>query len=97
MRAWLFLLSGLTIWAAHFFGLYIAASLFPGMLLANILSIALTLIAMAAAAYFLWRGLRRLQAHGGEQLSEWLAGISTLGNAIALIAIAYQAVPALLL
>ena len=97
MRGWLFLLSGLIIWAAHFFALYVAASLFPGMRLANVVSIALTVLAMAGAGWFLWQGRRSVQAHGGDRLSGWLADVSVTGNAIALVAIAYQAVPALLL
>ena len=59
MRAWLLLLQGFLVWTAHFFGLYIAASLFPGTALAEWLTVALTLVAFALLLFFAFQDWRR--------------------------------------
>lgn len=95
MRQWSFLLGGLLVWTAHFFGVYVAASLFPGSPVARWLTVAITLAALAAAGWLLavsLRGLNRLQAPSFER---WSYGISALGSGLALVAILFQGLPAL--
>lgn len=95
MRAWLLLLSGLLVWAAHFFGLYIAASLFPGQGLARWLTGLLTLLALAVLAALLMPVARRARSSQDESLRVWLDRLTLLGGALAAVAILYQGLPAL--
>lgn len=96
MRAWTLLLSGLLIWTAHFFAIYVAASLFPGTSLAKWLTALLTLAALAALLIVLmplWR--RSRQQDGGDELQPWLTSVTLLGGVLAGVAILYQGLPAL--
>ena len=95
MRAWLLLLAGLLIWTAHFFGIYIAASLFPGTQLAKWLTGILTLLALGLLAVVVLPVLRRAGPSREEALSSWLDGLAVLGAALAALAILYQGLPAL--
>lgn len=90
MRAWLLLLQGFLVWTAHFFGLYIAASLFPGTVLAEWLTVALTLLACALLLLFALQGWRRRSPAGQGTLAEWLDGLALLGVAVAAVAVIYQ-------
>lgn len=96
MSAWAAMLGGLLVWAAHFFALYGIASLFPGMAAARWLTVAATLAALAAAGALLVQALRRRRAAPDHDLERWMAGLAALGSGIALVAIAYQGLPALL-
>ena len=92
MRHWAFLLSGLIVWAAHFFLLYAFASLFSGNDLARWLTLAATLPALAADGAVVWwavRGPRSVVGAWGRQL----AG---LGAALSIVAVVWQALPAIL-
>jgi hypothetical protein len=95
MRAWLLLLSGLIVWTVHFFGVYTAASLFPGTSLARWLTGLLTLAALGllAAAVFLVKG--NTTGRKDDNLSRWLESLALLGAALSAIAILYQGLPAL--
>lgn len=95
MRAWLLLLAGLLVWTAHFFGIYIAASLFPGNSLAKWLTGLLTLAALAALALLLLPLMRRPAADRDDPLPIWLNQLALLGGALAAISILYQSLPAL--
>lgn len=96
MRAWAFLLCGLIVWAAHFFALYIAASLFPGREAARWLALAATAGALAAAGWLLALSLNRMRGAEADDLRRWTAGLAAAGCGLALVAIAYQGLPALL-
>jgi hypothetical protein len=95
VRQWLFLLGGLLVWTAHFFGVYTAASLFPGSPIARWLTVAITAAALAVAGWLLvlsWRGLDGSQTASFER---WKSGIAALGSALAIVAILFQGLPAL--
>lgn len=96
MGKWTLLLGGLTIWAAHFFLLYAFASLFPGRDLARILSLAATLPALAASGWLLWLTVRGRQPQNSDDFGGWVRNVGALGAALAIIAILWQALPALM-
>jgi hypothetical protein len=96
MAIWRSMLSGLLVWTGHFFGVYAASSLFPGSLVARLLTLAITLAALAAAAWLTWRALGRLRAENADEVNRWLDGIALAGGALAGTAILYQGLPALL-
>jgi membrane protein implicated in regulation of membrane protease activity len=95
MRAWLLLLSGLLIWTAHFFGIYIAASLFPGTSLAKWLTGLLTFVALGLLAAVLYLVKRRLEGRENDDQSLWGDRLTLLGGGLSAIAILYQGMPAL--
>lgn len=95
MRTWLVLLGGLLVWTAHFFGIYGAASLFPGTDLARWLTGLLTLLALGALAVLALPIVRRTRASGSGDLSQWIDGLALLGIALASIAVLYQGLPSL--
>ena len=95
MKAWIFLLGGLLVWTAHFFGAYIIGSLFPGTELARSLVLALTLLCLGIAGLFVFLILRRKAAQN-DTLDRWSSALAGSGHALAIVAIAYQGLPALL-
>jgi len=96
MGKWAYLLGGLLVWAAHFFAVYIAASLFPGTQLAKWLVLALTIAALVALWLFSRLMLRASPADRGEDGDHWGTGLVRLGCGLAAVAIVYQGLPALL-
>lgn len=95
MRQWLFALGGLLVWTAHFFAIYIAASLFPGKALASWLTLGLTLIALVCVGWLALGAWRVWRARGGDELSPWLGGIALMGAALSAIAILYAGLTAI--
>lgn len=93
MRAWTLLLGGLVVWTAHFLALYGVASIFPGTTIANWLVLPLTLIAVAALIYLLRRSMAQMSSR--DSLDSWMGRLATLGAAISLLAVVWQAIPAL--
>lgn len=94
MRSWALLLGGLLVWTAHFFALYGIASIFPDTGLARILTGVATLIAAAGALWLLvvaWRAGR-----SDDDLTRWTGGLTALGAGLALIAVLWQGLPALI-
>ena len=61
MRAWAFMLGGMIVWAAHFFALYIVASIFltstTSRVLAALITVACLVAASLALVAILWQGL----------------------------------------
>lgn len=95
MKAWIFLLGGLIVWAAHFFAVYAIGSLFPGTELARWLVLAVTLLGVGFAGLVLLFLVRRRGARH-DTLDRWLSVLSGSGYALAIVAITYQGLPALL-
>ena len=96
MRAWIQLLSGLLVWTAHFFLVYGIASLLPGTVAAKLLVGSATLICLAATGWLLWRALASRRS-APDDLGRWRSQLSAAGSVLALVGIAYQGLPALLI
>jgi hypothetical protein len=94
MRAWILMLGGLAVWAAHFFVLYAIASVLPGQLQARWWALAATLPALIAAVLILRRALA---SAGSDPFDRWVGHLAALGAATALLAITWLAAPALLI
>lgn len=92
MRKWAMLLSGLVVWAAHFFAIYIAASVFPGSDTARWLALAATIAALAADGAILFRTLRP----GGEAFERWVRQLGAFGAALSTLAVLWQGLPAIM-
>lgn len=95
MRTWLILLAGPILWTAHFFAIYIIASILPGTNTAATLVIAATIIAVAVILWLIRRAAASFNATG-DAFSRWALRLSLLASALSFIAIVYQAMPALL-
>lgn len=95
MRFWRNLLGGLILWAAHFFAVYIIASLMPGTLLARVLVSMATILALAVAGWRAVLVLRKIRTAPDDFL-RWSGGLALLGYALAGPAILYQGLPSLL-
>ena len=95
MRAWLVILGGLLAWTAHFFAVYAIGSIWPGTETAKWLVGIATLLALAATGWLLARDLR-LGRSAADSFGRWTAGLGALGCALALPAILYQGLPALI-
>lgn len=92
MRTWLLLLGGLIVWAANFLAIYVAVSIWPGTVLARVLALLLSAAGLAAAAFVIIR-LRRWR---GDQLTQWIGGVSAAGCALAALAMVYHGLTAVL-
>ena len=88
MRSWLILLGGLLIWTVHFFGLYAIAEIMPHAGLVLLLSV----ICIAAN---LWLLHRTRQMPAGEPFAAWRRSVATGGALLSLVAVCWQALPAL--
>ena len=96
MRTWSFLLSGLVVWAVHFFGLYLFASVWPGTATARGLALLLTALCLAVNAWLLRRALPALRRNPADDFDRWAASIATAGLGFSLVAVLWQGLPALL-
>lgn len=93
MRPWTRLLSGLLLWAAHFFAVYGISSIWPGSTLARLLVAAVTAVLLAAAWWLLVRTIRRL-ATTSDATDRWLQGLEVAGLTMSSLAIVFQGLPA---
>ncbi|MDX3910169.1 MAG: hypothetical protein QHC67_10160 [Sphingobium sp.] len=93
MRGWSFLLSGLIIWAVHFFTLYAIASIFLTTPLARGLTLAVTLACLAIGFLLFVRTRRSGPLTTTEQ---WMRTVALAGLCLGGVAIIWQALPALL-
>lgn len=89
------MLGGLGIWAAHFFLLYIIASLLPGQHTARLLALLVSLPALAGDVAILWMA-RRMRQRSEDDLDRWILTIAALGAALSIVAVVWQAMPAVL-
>ncbi len=91
MRNWLILLGGLIVWAVHFFGLYALAEISPD--IAPMLVLVLTALCLAANVWLLLRN-RHHPASGS--FGAWRQSMARNGAVISLVAVGWQALPALI-
>jgi hypothetical protein len=96
MRSWTFLLGGLLVWALHFFLVYGIASVFPGTTQARILTLAATLLCLGGALLLLRPAVWHWREAGRDGLSRWMSGVAAGGAALAVVAIVFQGLPAML-
>ena len=96
MRAWAFMLGGMIVWAIHFFALYIVASVFLTSTTSRILTVVITLACLAAAGILLSKAARAIRREGGDAFSRWQTYFAGLTAALALVAILWQGLPALI-
>lgn len=93
MAAWRSMLGGLLVWAAHFFTLYILASVFGTSAEARIGTVAATLIALGVATHLLRQALR---SSDPDPLFRWMASVKALAATVVIVAVVWQALPALI-
>lgn len=93
MRAWLFLFGGVLVWAADFFLLYAIVSIFLTSPLSRALALVVTVAAVAANAWIIWRSWVR---EPNDDYEQWLARMALLGAAISTVAVIWQGFPAIL-
>jgi hypothetical protein len=93
MRAWAILLGGLVVWVVHFFAVYGIASILPGQPAARWLILAVTLSAVAAEVLVVRCALEPPAAR--DALHRWASQLGAIGGALSLIAVLWQAMPAL--
>lgn len=96
MRSWLLLLSGLLIWAAHFFLLYAFASIWPGSQTARWLTFAVTAGALAVDGAIMWLAAKALRGDDDDQLGQWMWRFAFAGSLLSSAAVVWQGLPALI-
>ena len=96
MAKWLFALGGLIVWATHFFLLYAFSSIFPGTELARVLSLVVTIPALAADAILLVAAAKT-RLTSGTDVQQWMNGLAGLSAAGSFVAVLWMALPAVLI
>jgi hypothetical protein len=88
MRSWLILLGGPIVWAVHFFGLYGIAEFAPHVGLV----LALTVVCVVGELVLLQRAAR---LPADDSFTRWRRSVAVGGVALSLVAVTWQALPAL--
>lgn len=94
MKRWMWMLGGLIVWAAHFFAIYAAASIFPGERTANILALLATLGALIVNGLLIRMSLARRKARL-DRFDSWTWRLAASSAAISIIAVIWQGLPAM--
>lgn len=94
MRGWSGLLGGFIVWAVHFFALYIIGSVFLTTSLARVLVGIVTLACLAAITVLLVRILRTTTP---SPMEGWMRVVALGGVGLSVVAIVWQALPAVIL
>lgn len=96
MRTWAYLLGGLIVWAVHFFAVYVAASIFLTSPTSRVITALMTIVCLAAAVTLAVRGWAgRIGATDPDR--RWIHTIAALSGATAVLAVAWQGLPVLLI
>jgi hypothetical protein len=95
MRKWGLLLGGMLVWTAHFFLLYGIVSIFPGTILARILSIAFTIPAIAACVWLIWHAMKVINS-ASDEVDRWIARTGFGVALLSLVSVIWQGLPAIL-
>lgn len=93
MRSWVFLLSGLLIWAVHFFLLYGIGEFGGTGGQARVAIGSITILALAAIGFAIRAAFRGAAV---DSLDGWMRRLAFGGLAIAALAIIWQGLPVLL-
>lgn len=93
MRGWTFMLGGLIVWAVHFFVLYAFASILLTTVTARVLVLLVSAACIAADGLLFAHALRKPLSDAAEA---WMRRIALLSAGLSLIAVTWQALPALL-
>jgi hypothetical protein len=96
MSKWMLLLGAFAVWAAHFFLLYGFASVFPETQLARLLTLVATVPALAANAVLLWLAAARKLSAAADELDRWVFDLAAIGAGLSLVAVVWQAMPAVI-
>lgn len=94
MLKWIFLLGGLTIWAAHFFLVYAFSIIFPDTQLARMLTWIATVPALAADALLLWMAAAGTLNSDVDEFERWVFNVAAVGAGLSFVAVLWQALPA---
>ncbi|MGA0544098.1 hypothetical protein ACO2Q1_02360 [Brevundimonas sp. VNH65] len=97
MRAWVWMTSGLLVWAAHFLGVYSLASLADVVATTDdpvwrAATLAFSLGCALTTAGLLWLAVRRLRRSETERL-RFQNQLAALGAGVSFVAICWQALP----
>ena len=93
LRGWTPIIGALSIWFAHFMIAWVAGSIWPHQLLANVITIVATLIALAALTWLFLR-LRAAEPAGDQTVFARRFGLGSVF--IATVATLFDAAPALI-
>lgn len=96
MRAWLWMLGGLVVWAAHFVGLYALASLADVAARADdpafrVAGAAFSLLCLAAAVLIGWKAAALARRHARED--RWPHELALGAAGVGAISVAWQSLP----
>ena len=95
MRAWLFLLGGMIVWAADFFLLYAIGSIFLTSTLARGLAIVVTLAALAADAWLL-RAAWAAYGSKRDRYARWMSLMAAMSASISIVGVLWLGLPPIL-
>lgn len=95
MPSWLLSLGGLLVWTAHFFGLYLIASIWLTSPTARWVAGIFTVACLAADAWLLWRTAPARRGEDIDAVDRWLLVLAFLGAALSALAVLWQGLPAL--
>lgn len=93
MRAWAFMLGGLIVWTVHFFALYAIGSIFLTTTFARVLVLLVSAGCVAADGLLLAQAVR---TPPGDAADSWMRRLALLSAMLSLVAVIWQALPALL-
>jgi hypothetical protein len=96
MPKWLLALGGLLVWTAHFFGLYLIASIWLTTPTARVVAGVFTVACLAVDGWLLWRTAPARREGGVDVFDRWLLVLAFLGAALSALAVLWQGLPALI-
>jgi hypothetical protein len=97
MPLWLLALGGLLVWTAHFFGLYLIASIWLTTPTASVIALVFTVACLAADGWLLWRTAPARRPKDLDAFDRWLLLLAFLGAALSALAVLWQGLPALII
>ncbi len=96
MPNWLLSLGGLLVWTAHFFGLYLIASIWLTTDPARVIGAVFTVACVAADGWLVWRTHPKRLGDGQDGFDRWLLKLAFFGAGFSTLAVLWQGFPTLL-